>query len=93
MDFMSSCVHVNTSAVTNVPCRENTDNERGYDPLEEEMTTCSSILPGESHGQRSLAGYSPWGHKSRTRLNDETTPKSPVQGADCGKSLYFLSIL
>ena len=20
-------------------------------------------LPGESHGQRSLAGYSPWGHK------------------------------
>ena len=21
---------------------------------------------GESHGQRSLAGYSPWGHKSQT---------------------------
>ena len=21
------------------------------------------ILSGESHGQRSLAGYSPWGHK------------------------------
>ena len=21
------------------------------------------ILPGESHGQRSLASYSPWGHK------------------------------
>ena len=21
------------------------------------------ILPGKSHGQRSLAGYSPWGHK------------------------------
>ena len=20
------------------------------------------FLPGESHGQRSLAGYSPWGH-------------------------------
>ena len=20
-------------------------------------------LPGESHGQRSLVGYSPWGHK------------------------------
>ena len=20
------------------------------------------LLPGESHGQRSLAGYSPWGH-------------------------------
>ena len=21
------------------------------------------FLPGESHGQRSLAGYRPWGHK------------------------------
>ena len=28
-------------------------------PLEEDMATHSSILPGESHGQRSLAGYSP----------------------------------
>ena len=33
------------------------------DPLEEEMATHSSILPGESHGQRSLAGYSPWDRK------------------------------
>ena len=23
----------------------------------------SVFWPGESHGQRSLAGYSPWGHK------------------------------
>ena len=30
--------------------------------LEEEMATHSSIL-GEIHGQRSLAGYSPWGRK------------------------------
>ena len=28
------------------------------------------FLPGESHGQRSLAGYSPWGHKSKTRLSN-----------------------
>ena len=27
-------------------------------------------LPGESHGQRSLAGYNPWGHKSRTWPSD-----------------------
>ena len=26
--------------------------------------------PGESHGQRCLEGYSPWGRKSRTRLSD-----------------------
>ena len=29
-------------------------------PLEKGMDTQSSILPEESHGQRSLAGYSPW---------------------------------
>ena len=33
------------------------------DPLEKGMETHSSILPGESHGQRSLAGCSPWGGK------------------------------
>ena len=33
------------------------------DPLEEEMATHSSFLPGKSHGQRSLLGYSPRGHK------------------------------
>ena len=32
------------------------------DPLEEEMAIHPSIL-GESHGQRSLVGYSPWGCK------------------------------
>ena len=31
------------------------------------------LLPGESHGQRSLVGYSPWGRKSRTWLNDFTS--------------------
>ena len=34
------------------------------DPLEKEMATHSSILAWEiSMEQRSLAGYSPWGHK------------------------------
>ena len=31
------------------------------------------FLPGESHGQRSLVGYSPWGHK-RVGFNLATTP-------------------
>ena len=33
------------------------------DPLEKEMATHSSILAWESHGRRSLVGYSPWGCK------------------------------
>ena len=31
------------------------------------------FLPGEFHGQRRLAGYSPWSRKSQTRLSDQTT--------------------
>ena len=38
------------------------------DPLERGMATHSIFLPGKSHGQRSLVGYSPWGHK-RARHN------------------------
>ena len=33
------------------------------DPLEEEMATTPVFLLGEFHGQKSLAGYSPWGCK------------------------------
>ena len=33
------------------------------DPLEQGMATHSSILSGESHGQRSLVSYSPQGCK------------------------------
>ena len=35
----------------------------GEDPLEEGMATHSIFLPGESHGQKSLVDYSPWGRK------------------------------
>ena len=44
----------------------------GYeDPLEEGMATTPAFLPGESHGQRSLAGYSPLDHKELDTI--ETT--------------------
>ena len=33
------------------------------DPLENEMTTTPVLLPGKSHGWRSLVGCSPWGRK------------------------------
>ena len=33
------------------------------DPLEKEWRPTSVFLPGEFYGQRSLAGYSPWGYK------------------------------
>ena len=33
------------------------------DSLEEGMEPTPVFLPGESHGQRSLVVYGPWGHK------------------------------
>ena len=43
------------------------------DPLQKEMATTPVFLPGESHGQRRLAGYNPWGHKSWTRQSNWKT--------------------
>ena len=45
------------------------------DPLEGGMATTPIFLPGKSHGQRSLVGYSPRGHKesdTTEQLNTHT---------------------
>ena len=34
------------------------------------------FLPGESHGQRSLAGYTPWGHNESDRTEYLSTQYS-----------------
>ena len=41
------------------------------DPLETEMATTPVFLPGESHGLRSLVGYSPYSHKE-SDMTEET---------------------
>ena len=66
------------------------------DPLEEEIATHSSNLPGKSHGQRSLADYSTWGCRVRhttewQRLNLSTSlailPSLPEVSLSLLKSL------
>ena len=51
--------------VKNLPTMQETQvRSLGWeDPLEKGMATHSSILAGESHGQSSLVGYSPWSCK------------------------------
>ena len=39
------------------------NGEGNGNPSPGEYCTHQILLPGELHGQRSLAGYSPWGHK------------------------------
>ena len=51
--------------IKNLPAmRETWVQSLGWeDPLEEGWQPTPVFLPGESHGQRSLASYSPWGCK------------------------------
>ena len=49
------------------------------DPLEKGMQTIPVFLPWQSHGQRSLAGYSPWTQKEsdtteHTHIHNDTYP-------------------
>ena len=46
------------------------------DPLEKGMQPIPVFLTGESHGQRRLAGYSPWGRKE----SDVTERRSIAAG-------------
>ena len=41
------------------------DTWAGKIPWKRKWQPTSVFLPGESHGQRSLASYSPWGHMDR----------------------------
>ena len=42
------------------------------DPLEKGTPTTPVFLPGEFHGQGSLAGYSPWAHKELATTEEVT---------------------
>ena len=53
------------------------------DPLEKKIVTTPLVLPGKSHGQRSLAGCSPWGLKVGHDL--ETKRQQPN-----GMQIYYI---
>ena len=63
--------------------------------LEKEMATYSVPLPGESHGLRSLAGYSPQGHKQSETMEQLNT--SPLFQKNCvhakSKKLHRTSLV
>ena len=61
------------------------------DPLEKGMATHSSILAWEFHGQRRLAGYSPWGCK-QLDMTEWLTPHTWMWYFDVNfvKSVFWL---
>ena len=79
--------------VKNLPAvQENKVQSLGLEvPLGREWQPISIFLPGESHGQRSLAGYSLWGLKELdtaeqltcTHTHSERKHKTPIIGFGC----------
>ena len=61
-----------TQSVKNLPEMQETQVRilGRKDPLEKEMAIQYSILAWKMAWPEDPAGYSPWGHKSRTRLSD-----------------------
>ena len=54
---------LSAQTVMNQPARQETrlDHWVGKIPWRREWQPTPVFLPGESHGQRSLVGYNPWG--------------------------------
>ena len=93
------------SAIKNLPASAGDPGDVGSSgregPLEKEGAAHSSILPGNSHAQRSPAGYSPRGHRKSAvtqRLNDSNAAmqaagkprereKRYLKGENCQSSL------
>ena len=62
----------------------------GKIPRSRKQQPAPAFLPGKSHGQRSLAGYSPWGCKE---LDMTEHTHTDVCDQDCGYcSLYYCVI-
>ena len=72
--FLECVCFVMDFPVAQLQCRRpGFDPWVGKIPWRREWLPTLVFLPGEFHGQRSLAGYSPWGCKSRTRLSDSNS--------------------
>ena len=85
----------------NLPVMQETQKTRvqslGWkDPLEKEMISTPVFLPGKSHGQRSLAGYSLWGRKdldTTEHAGMHAQILEPLLQRTLGQSIGITSIL
>ena len=78
--FLSSRASLVTQIVKNLPARRPGFNPWvGKIPWRRKWQPNPVFLPGESHGQRSLVGYSPWGHKELNRVSDSVCLQETFQ--------------
>jgi len=71
--------------VKNLPANE------GDGFLEKEMATQSIFLLGKSHGQRSLAGYSSWGHKVSDMTEQQNNNEAICTFGLMGSCMFLFS--
>ena len=55
------------------------------------MATTPVFLPGKSHGQRILVGYSPWGHRVGHDLASQQQQCARNKAVIPGKKICFLA--
>ena len=65
--------------VKNLPAVQETHVQSGRSPADPTLV----LLPGESHGQRSLAGYSPWSCKELVSVASGMFPVTKTCAFDC----------
>ena len=63
------------------------------DPLEKGRLPILVFLPGQFHGQRILAGYSPWGHKKSDATNTNTASFTFFQKIQIAHSLSSPTVI
>ena len=63
----------------------------GKVPWRRQWKPTPTFLPGESHGQRSLVGYSPWGRKE-SDTTERTARKSLLEYIGFSSSVQFSSV-
>ena len=71
--------------VKNTPANAGIGSLDWEDPLEEAVAT-QYLLPEKLHGQRSLAGYSPWGRKE----SDKTEQVEHIQDSRKYLTLWWV---
>ena len=68
----------------------------GKIPWRRKWQPSTVLLPGKSHGERSLVGYSPWGRKesdTTERLHHVTLPTTPNPPVDIMKASIFGALI
>ena len=83
--------------VKNSPAKVGDAREAGSsldweDPLESKMTTTPVLFPGKFHGQKSLADYSPRGHKESNVTGTHTCISKKLSNVQKTASLTPLKI-